>query len=265
VRLYPRTAAALVVAGAAMLAGKAVLALADDDDPSRVPRAGARASHEHSTPVRRTVTIGYSVDHRPITATRVGDPAAPRTMLVVGCIHGDEQAGIPIARRLAAGPPIPGVALWVIPVLNPDGVALDTRQNANGVDLNRNFPYRWRPLGTRGYDQWSGTHPLSAPEARAAWRLITSIKPSISIWFHQPIGVVDFSGGNPAIERAYARHVGLPAERLIRYPGSVSGSENHVFPGTTAFVVELRAGALSPRGVTRYAAAARRLAGRLRR
>jgi protein MpaA len=239
----------------------AVLALADDDDAApRAMRTTGDTGRRHPPALRRTYTIGYSVDHRPIRATLVGDPAAPRTMLVVGCIHGNEQAGIGIARRLANGPPIAGVALWVIPVLNPDGVAADTRQNAGGVDLNRNFPYRWVPLGTRGYGQWSGVHPLSAPEARAAWKLITRIKPAISIWFHQPLGVVDFSGGNPAVERAYARQVGLPTERLIRYPGSVSGSENHSFRSTTAFVVELRPGSLSHVRARRYAAAARRLA-----
>jgi protein MpaA len=212
--------------------------------------------------LHRVVVIGYSVQHRPIKAILVGDPAAPRSMLVVGCIHGDERAGIPIARLLASGPPVSGVALWIVPVLNPDGAAADTRQNARGVDLNRNFPYRWRPLGTRGYDQYSGVRPLSAPEARAARRLILRIKPRITIWFHQPLGLVDLSGGNPVIERAYAHLVGLPVRRLTRYPGSGIGWENHVLPGTTAFDVELPPGSLSGREVTRFAAAAKQLARR---
>jgi protein MpaA len=67
-------------------------------------------------------------------------------VLVVGCIHGNEPAGIAIAQRLERSSPR-GVDLWIVPVLNPDGRAADTRGNTHGVDLNRNFPWHWRPLG----------------------------------------------------------------------------------------------------------------------
>jgi murein peptide amidase A len=175
---------------------------------------------------RREISIGHSVRGRPIRAVLVGDPRAQRTMLVVGCIHGNEQAGIAIAKLLAARSTVPGVALWIVPVLNPDGAAADTRQNADGVDLNRNFPYRWRPLGTRGYPQYSGRPALSEPESRAARRFILRIRPQITIWFHQPLGLVDLSGGSASLEREYARLVGLPMMRLLRYPGSAVGWEN---------------------------------------
>jgi murein peptide amidase A len=205
---------------------------------------------------RRVITIGHSVRGRPTRAVLVGDPGARRAVLVVGCIHGNEHAGVAIAKLLAAGSTVPGVALWIVPVLNPDGVAADTRQNADGVDLNRNFPYRWRPLGTRGYLQYSGPHALSEPESRAAQRFILRITPQITIWFHQPLGLVDLSGGRASLEREYARLVGLSVMRLLRYPGSAVGWENHVLPSTTAFVVELPPGRPSTRDAARYAAAA---------
>src|SRR5438270_11332218 len=108
---------------------------------------GARASGSPSRVVvvpKRAFTIGYSVRHRPIEAVEIGDPRQPRRMLVVGCIHGTEPAGIAVARHLIRLAHPPRTTLWVIPDLNPDGVAADTRQNAEGVDLNRNFPWHWR-------------------------------------------------------------------------------------------------------------------------
>src|SRR5207245_4518767 len=118
-------------------------------------------------------------------------------ILVVGCIHGNECAGIAIARRLAAAPPLSGIDLWIVPDLNPDGAAAGTRGNARGVDLNRNFPWRWHPL--TGLFA-SGRRPLSEPESRIAYRLILRVRPRISIWFHQHLDVVDESGGSLSVE-----------------------------------------------------------------
>jgi len=181
---------------------------------------------------------------------------------VIGCIHGNEPAGIAIAKWLATRAHPRTTALWIIPDLNPDGVAARTRQNADGVDLNRNFPYRWRPIGARGDLQYSGDHALSEPESRAARRFILRVRPTITVWFHQPQGLVDLSGGNPAVERRFARLVGLPVLRLTRYPGSAVGWENWRLAGTTAFVVELPPGRLSSPAVRRYAAAVLQLVDR---
>ena len=92
--------------------------------------------------------LGESFQGRPIRVFHRGDPDEIR-VLVVGCIHGDECAGVRIAKRLRTGRPRSFLDLWILPSLNPDGRAAHTRQNARGVDLNRNFPYRWR-RGPRG-------------------------------------------------------------------------------------------------------------------
>jgi murein peptide amidase A len=181
--------------------------------------------------------IGHSVHGRPIILFSSGPADAALKILVVGDIHGNETAGMRIARRLTAGPAPSGTDLLVVPTINPDGVAANTRGNAHGVDLNRNFPFRWRPLSGAEY---SGRAPLSEPETRAAYGLILRQKPDLTIWFHQPFGLVDPPEGNPFAARRYAQLIGLPLIRLRgRYPGSVSRTQNHESPRDTAFVVEL--------------------------
>lgn len=201
---------------------------------------------------RVATRVGRSVEGRTIHARDEAQLPAHRKGLVVGCIHGNECAGIPIANDLAADQVPRGVDLWVVPDLNPDGHSAGTRQNANGVDLNRNFPERWRPIGPQGTTYYAGTHPLSEPESAFAAKLILHTKPDVSIWFHQQENLVDRSGGNVGLERRYARLVGLPLRRLPRYPGSVTGWENHRFPNSTAFVVELPPGRLGAHGVETF-------------
>ena len=152
--------------------------------------------------------IGASVRGRAISAHRIGGRHTRNRVLVFGAVHGNETAGVAIARRLRRGAAPEGLELWVVDNLNPDGTALGIRQNARGVDLNRNFPRRWRPIGRVGDQQYSGTHALSEPETRIARRLIRRLRPRVTIWFHQPLALVDRSGGSSEdlrIERRFAR------------------------------------------------------------
>ena len=210
-------------------------------------------------PLVHTVQLlGRSVRERPIQVVVRGDPDSPRRDLVIGCIHGDEPAGIAIARLLASGAAPRETALMIVADANPDGVAAGTRTNGDGVDLNRNFPWRWRREGLPGSPHYSGPRPLSEPESRLLARLIERVQPTVTIWFHQALRVVDESGGNVALERRYAALVGLPLRRLPRYPGGATDWQNARFPHATSFVVELPA-TVSRRADRIYARAAREL------
>jgi murein peptide amidase A len=187
-------------------------------------------------------TIGHTVRGRPLTLRRVGAADARRKVLVVGSIHGNELAGIAVTRALRSVQPPPRVQLLLIDRANPDGAAAGTRGNAHGVDLNRNFPWAWRPLGGI-YD--SGPRPASEPETRALRRLILRERPDVSIWFHQHLDFVDLQrGGDQALMRRYARIAHMRAAHYPQVPGGAPRWENHVLPRASAFVVELAAGAL---------------------
>jgi protein MpaA len=215
--------------------------------------AGVTAAPADSTTARvphRRVVIGRSVDGRPLVAQVIGPDDAPRRLLLVGCIHGNECAGLRILSAVAHRRPDAGVQLWLVGELNPDGTAAGTRQNAHGVDLNRNFPYQWRRVTDPTYD--SGPRPASEPETRAAMTLIRRIKPAVTIWYHQHMDLVDMAGGDRGVARRYAQLAHLRATCLPFLPGTAPGWQNHVLGGTTSFVVELPAGPVGPTGVSRH-------------
>jgi protein MpaA len=203
--------------------------------------------------------LGRSALGRPIRVQVVGAAPARHRILVVGCIHGNECAGIAVTRRLARAAAPAGTRLWIVHDLNPDGHARGTRQNGRGVDLNRNFGAMWRPIGARGDPQYAGPRAWSEPETRLIRALILRVRPTETIWFHQPQGVVRAWGPSVPAARRYAR---LAGERFaaLRWPnGTGPNWQNHRFPRTPAYVVELPPGPLGPTAAARHARAVLRL------
>jgi N-acetylmuramoyl-L-alanine amidase len=216
--------------------------------------AYAPASPPRARVAAKSVLIGRSAQGRPIRALRIGSPRARRSVLVVGEIHGNEPAGMAVTRSLGRARPPRGVAIWLVGSLNPDGGAAGTRQNAHGVDLNRNFPYRWRHAGKPFDTSYPGPSPLSEPESRAAASLIGRIRPRVTIWYHQHLRIVTGRGSDPFLRRLYARRTRLRL-RDLDYPGTAISWQNHRFGRDSAFVVELPAGSLSAGGIRRHAGA----------
>jgi protein MpaA len=179
--------------------------------------------------VLETKVIGHSVKGRKITAYHLGEPGKKKVVLI-SLMHGNEPAPRRILMNLVDGAHVHGIDLWVVPVYNPDGLARHTRRNAHGVDLNRNYPYKWiRQTGN--YD--SGPKPRSEPETRAMMRFLRSVKPAYILSFHQPLHAVDITE-RPAFSKKVARALGLPMSRL-RCGSSCHGTMtmwfNHTFKG----------------------------------
>jgi hypothetical protein len=203
--------------------------------------------------------FGGSVDGTKLVAVRIGDADSQRTGLVVGSIHGDETAGHDIVRVLKHRyREARHVKLWVVKTVNPDGVAENARKNARGVDLNRNFSYRWTDAVPESSGYYPGPRPFSEPEARAVRRLVERIEPNVTIWYHQPWGQVLLPCNGPArVQKRYAELAHWPTKRCRgeRLHGTATSWENHRFKGR-AFVVELRGRELSGRQARRHARAA---------
>jgi len=160
----------------------------------------------------RTVVIGQSREGRNITACERGDVSAP-SLLVIGQMHGNETAGYWTALRLMTMSTLPrGTHFWIIPTMNPDGFVHNRRQNARGVDLNRNFPKGWK---SRGGAYSSGPRPASEPETRAVMAFVTKYQPHTTIVIHQPLYLVDSAvGADPAVTRFVARGMNFPIRGL---------------------------------------------------
>jgi Penicillin-insensitive murein endopeptidase/Zinc carboxypeptidase len=179
----------------------------------------------------RSVLLGRSREGRPIQAFQVGNPAA-RKILVVGSVHGNEPAGLSVTRRLLRVSPPLHAELWIVPDLNPDGRAAGTRANAAGTDLNRDFGR------------------FSQPETRLARALIRRLRPWLSIWFHQPQGLVRAYGPSVPVARRYASLARQRYRTLVWPPGTAARWQNSI--GQRSFVVELPAGRLRPRAAARH-------------
>ena len=198
-------------------------------------------------PGKASVTVhafvpGSSGEGRPIECHHVGQ--GEDVILIMASIHGDEPAGTPLVYRLAehlrARPDmLTGRQVVLMAVANPDGLASGTRHNANGVDLNRNFP-AWNFAPSPDH----GPGPLSEPESRAIKAVLDAYKPHRVVTIHQPVACVDYDGPAENLAWAMGRWVDLPVKRIGSQPGSL-GSHVGVELGIPIITLELPASASS--------------------
>lgn len=182
--------------------------------------------------------VGTSVQGRPVTVVHRAREGATRRVLVIGSIHGDERAGMRVVRRLVDRADLPPeLDLYLVRTVNPDGTAADRRTNAHGVDLNRNFPYRWgsSPRGST----WSGPSPLSEPEAVSLRDLVRRLDPWLVVTFHQPLFGVGANDKGMRTVREIAAGMRLPVDDFACTGvchGTFTGWVNHRTAGLAVTV-----------------------------
>lgn len=182
--------------------------------------SGARKA----TPVRY-VGIGRSVKGTPITAAIYGN--GKKRVLVFGGIHGNEPDSSIVAKALMgslmqeAGPE--ELTIIVVPDANPDGLLANTRVNARGVDINRNFPSTSWSKDYWDLNQFPGTEPASEPETRALMSLLESSPPDYIITLHAALGCVNWDGTGEEFARVIANTNRYPLCSYLGYetPGSL--------------------------------------------
>jgi protein MpaA len=166
--------------------------------------------------------IGQTVLGRPIEAVHFTPPsyAKPRPPAILfGAIHGDEPVSQLMLERLAdelvERPP--GRDTWIIPCVNVDGTLAGTRNNANDVDLNRNFASAsWGTQRRPGYNP--GAAAEDQPETQALVKLIDEIQPHRIITVHATYRMVNWDGRGEPLAREMAARCGYPAEGDMGYP-----------------------------------------------
>jgi protein MpaA len=195
----------------------------------------------------RSDPIGASVEGRPIRAWRFGPDGAPPLLIVAG-VHGDEPSSVAAAaelgRRLATGAVASPQPVWLVPRLNPAGLARGQKTSARDVDLNRNFPAtNFSRAYQPGY--FPGEHPLSEPETAALAALIERETIAAVVAVHAPFACVNYDGPAASWAARVAAACGWPARADIGYPtpGSL-GTWLGIDRGLPVLTLELPAGHL---------------------
>ena len=171
-------------------------------------------------------------------ALRVFMPEAdgPVGGLLIAAQHGEEAATALLARRLLERVSAHETHWAVVPVANPDGLINGTRQNAAGVDLNRNFPSAtWLPDNSFTYPPGieqerrvienrtnvssPGEHAGSEPETQALMALIERLRPPLVLDIHSPLELVFPRGDVPTgLVESLSKAAGLPVVDALGAP-----------------------------------------------
>jgi hypothetical protein len=145
-------------------------------------------------------SIGQSVEGQQIWAWQFGD--GPRTIALVGGIHGGYEGNTVVLSEMLinhfrANPQdvLPGIKLVIIPAANPDGLLrgddLESRFNAHGVDLNRNWGCEWSETAyLRDAAVDPGPRPFSEPESLALRFYFVAEPPDAAIFYHSALGSI---------------------------------------------------------------------------
>ncbi|MBM3314543.1 hypothetical protein FJY71_01690 [candidate division WOR-3 bacterium] len=222
----------------------------------------------------RLETLGYSVQNRLLLGLRVSDNAGAREneprVRFDGNIHGNEKLGCElvmflaymlcdsfgVSSRLTAL--VNDLEIMLVPMVNPDGAVANQRQNANGVDLNRDYGYMWNAWGQS--PAW-----FSQPETRAQRDDCERNEYCLSLSFHCGAELVVYPWGctplptreQPLFQRivaAYGTSTGYDTSNMHRWyqVNGVSFDARYGLNGTPEITTEIAWRGAPPDSVEYY-------------
>jgi protein MpaA len=184
----------------------------------------------------------YSKNNNEIILVEKAPKDYEKTILIIGVVHGDEQQGKFLIEKYLNTPhlsPLPQGArmqranrLLFIPCLNPDGLENNTRQNANMVDINRNFPTKnWER--TEKNDYFGGENSGSEIETKFVIEMIEEFSPDAILTLHAPYMVINYDGPAEEIAQELSKIINYPVQKEIGYPtpgsfGTYAGIERNI-------------------------------------
>lgn len=177
-----------------------------------------------------------------LTNSTIFQPFNNLTVLIIGVFHGDEPQGKYLIEKYLSQKIYPQKEgnnnLIFIPCLNPDGMQNNIRTNANGVDLNRNFPTKnWgqdgSDAGENPKDYYGGKAPASEIETQFVIDIIEKYQPKLILTLHAPYKIVNYDGPAQDIAQKISEIINYPVEPSIGYPtpgsfGTYCGVERNI-------------------------------------
>jgi len=183
-------------------------------------------------------TGAYSVKGAPIIVKRIHAKldtnetvdAQQHRVLIIGGVHGDEYSTVSIIFKWITliNQYHPGSYDWlIVPLLNPDGLLQTSsrRTNANGVDLDRNFPVStnnhnalqyWEENTDRDPEYYPGKYALSEPESQWLAEEIERYQPDAIITIHAPNHSLGYKSSTITRSKKAAQY----QQSVATYPGS---------------------------------------------
>lgn len=164
----------------------------------------------------------YSVNNNEIVLLEQSQNNFDKTILLIGVVHGDEPQGKFLIENYLKNCPNPKNRMLFIPCLNPDGLELQTRQNANEIDINRNFPTKNWEREPFASEYFGGESPASEIETKFVVEIIEEFLPDVIFTLHAPFKVVNYDGPAKEIAEKISEIIHYPVQSDIGYstPGS---------------------------------------------